>query len=97
MRLGITLNNGVPVYEEMRNEISQEQLAEWFRKQDYVFEKVNGEWKLVTKEEFISLYDEHVENTTRIALRMLEGKVKAVTKQIEFYEKFRKEFLNDNS
>lgn len=90
--LGIVFNNGVPKCTSMQSYVRNEVILEWYMQQDYVFELVNGEWLLLTKEEFIHRYGKHIENTKE-KLNILERDVETLNKEIETYNKIRQEIL----
>lgn len=95
--IGFSLNkDNQPTLNTIGGGVRNDVFLDWYVLQDYVFEWVsNGVFHLLTKEEFIKRYDEHIETTIKEGLSFHESSVKRLTNEIEMYDEFKKDFLNE--
>ena len=91
--IGFSLNDGVPNCSVVDVRYKPEMLMEWYIKQDHVFENINGEFKLLPKEEYIRRYDKYIEETVNKNLEISKENTQRLLKEIEIYGNFKKECL----
>lgn len=94
--IGINFNEeSQPTLNTIGGGVRNDVFLDWYIRQDYVFECVGNSWELLTKKEFIKRYDEHIESTIKKGLNFHNAEVNRLSKEIEMYDKFKKEFLNE--
>jgi hypothetical protein len=95
--IGFSLDeDNQPTLNTIERYVRNDVFLDWYVNQDYVFEWVaDGGFHLLTKEEFIKRYDEHSESTIKKGLNFHNAEVNRLSKEIELYDKFKEDFLNE--
>lgn len=95
--IGFSLDeNNQPTLNTIGGGVREDIFLDWYVNQDYVFERVAEEvFHLLTAQEFIKRYDEHIKTTVKERLSFHEErlssheeKLKLLINEIEMYDRY---------